>query len=140
MDDAVVALYRATRLAQRISKDDPLDVAQSRVLAAVRRLGPARPSAIAADNHADLSTVSRQIDGLARKGLVRKASDPQDARATLVEVTAEGQGVLSTLVANRTQAIAPAISHWSARDRQRFIALVTRFADDLDAYLTKDDA
>lgn len=138
LDRAVVALYRAARLAQCLTKDDPVDVAQSRLLASVKRLGPTRPSVIASDSHVDLSTASRQVDALVKKGLVEKSTDPQDARAALVQITAEGQSILSRLIANRSQAIAPALAHWSDADRDHLADLLGRFADDLDSYLSQE--
>lgn len=135
----MVSLYRASRLAHRITRDDPLDAAQSRVLVAVKRLGPARPSAIAADIHIDLSTASRQIDGLVRKGLAAKSSDPEDARATLVTVTPAGRRTLTTLLTNRARAIEPAMAGWSASDRRTLERLLTRLADDLETHLSGED-
>ncbi len=140
LEQAVLALYRAARLAQRLTKDDPLDVGQSRLLGSIKRIGPARPSVIAADAHVDLSTASRQVDALVKKGLVRKAPDPQDARATLVQVTADGQRTLRRLVSNRSQAIAPALAHWSDADRDQLTSLLVRLADDLDTYLSQESS
>lgn len=140
LDPAVLALYRAARLAQRLTKDDPLDVGQSRLLASIKRIGPARPSAIAADCHVDLSTASRQVDALVKKGLVAKAPDPEDARATLVRITSEGLHTLRRLVSNRSEAIAAALDEWSDTDRARLTSLLVRLADDLDSHLSRESS
>ncbi|MEI2642645.1 MAG: MarR family winged helix-turn-helix transcriptional regulator [Candidatus Nanopelagicales bacterium] len=131
----VVSLYRATRLVQQLTSDDPLDPAAARVLSSVKRMGPARPSAVAHDNHIDLSTASRHLDALQRHGYISKQSDPQDARASLVTLTAAGRRVMRTLLDNRRRAIAPVFESWTPEDRELLEKLLARFADDLDNHL-----
>lgn len=128
-------LYRAARLAQQLTRDDPLDPAAARMLASVKRLGPVRPSALAQDNHVDLSTASRQLDALLRQGYIDKQADPNDARATLVSLTAGGRRVMKTLLDNRGRAVAPAFKSWSVKDRETLIALLARLGDDLEKHL-----
>lgn len=135
MQSLVVSLYRAARLAQQLTRDDPLDPAAARMLVSVKRLGPVRPSAIAHDNHIDLSTASRQLDALVRHGYVDKQADPDDARASLVSLTSAGRRVLKTLLDNRGRAIAPVFTTWSVADRETLQELLARLADDLESHL-----
>jgi DNA-binding MarR family transcriptional regulator len=139
LDVGVAALYRAARSAQVLATGDPLEFAASRILGAVGRRGPVRPSAVAHESHVDLSTASRHIDTLVRQGLVAKSADPDDARASLVEVTAQGRAVLDVLLANRSAAIAPALADWPDRDRSQLVSLLVRLADDLDDLILKED-
>ena len=127
LEAAVLALYRAARCAQVLATDDPLDPGSSRILASVVRLGPVRPSTVAQENH---------IDALVRRGLVAKSADPDDARAALVEATADGHDVLQVLLANRSAAIGSALAGWSGRDRRALARLLVRLADDLDDLIT----
>jgi DNA-binding MarR family transcriptional regulator len=139
LDVGVAALYRAARSAQVLATGDPIELGASRILSAVVRRGPVRPSVVAHESHLDLSTASRHIDTLVRQGLVAKSADPDDARASLVEATAQGRAVLDVLLANRSAAIAPALAAWSERDRGRLISLLVRLADDLDELILKED-
>lgn len=138
LESAVVSLYKAARCAQVLTTDDVLDPAMGRVLISVVRLGPARPSVIAQENHIDLSTASRHIDALLRQGLVLKSVDPGDARASLVEVSPEGRDVMKAMVANRTRAIEPALVGWSKRDRKQLVSLLVRLAHDLDRLIQQE--
>ncbi|WP_108261998.1 MarR family winged helix-turn-helix transcriptional regulator [Mangrovicoccus ximenensis] len=63
----------------------------------------------------ETSGVVRVLDGLGRRGLLRRVEDPSDRRAKLVELTAEGQAmgervdrVARTLRARLLQAVDPA--------------------------------
>lgn len=128
----MLALYRAARCAQVLSTGDPLDPGLSRVIITVARLGRVRPSAIAAANHIDFSTVSRHVDALARTGLVAKGPDPDDARACLVELTDAGRDVIDAMLTNRTRAVEPALASWDPAERGQLIRLLVRLAHDLD--------
>ncbi|UWP83427.1 MarR family winged helix-turn-helix transcriptional regulator [Dactylosporangium fulvum] len=88
--------------------------------------GPFRLSALAADVSVDLSTVSRQVAALENAGLVRRASDPSDRRASLVEVTELGSEVFAE---NRERWLAiwdELLGDWTHEERQIFADLFTR--------------
>jgi DNA-binding MarR family transcriptional regulator len=55
------------------------------------RTGPLRPSALAASLAVSLPTASDAVGTLEAKGLVRRARDLQDGRATTVHLTDEGR-------------------------------------------------
>ena len=82
-----------------------------------------------------MSTASRHLDALQRHGYISKQSDPQDARASLVTLTAAGRRVMRTLLDNRRRAIAPVFESWTPEDRELLEKLLARFADDLDNHL-----
>ncbi len=132
LEHGVLALYRAARCAEVLSRGDTVDPGLSRILISVARQGRVRPSAIAQDNHIDVSTASRHVDALVKQGFVAKAPDPDDARACLVELTASGREVIEAMLRNRTAAVEPALDAWSAGDRQQLVALLVRLAQDLD--------
>ena len=93
--------------------------------------GPFRLSALAADVSLDLSTVSRQVAALEGAGLVRRASDPSDKRASLVEVTELGGEVFAE---NRDRWLAiweDLLSGWTPRQRQEFATLFTRLNESI---------
>jgi len=53
--------------------------------------GPLTMSALAEAEQVRRPTITRLIDGLERRGLVRRVSDPADGRVQLVEATAAGK-------------------------------------------------
>ncbi len=140
LETGVLSLYKAARCAQVLATGDPLDQGLSKILITVVRLGPVRPSAVAQENHIDVSTASRHIDALARRGLVAKSTDPDDARACLVEVTDEGSDVMREMLANRARAVEPALASWSRRDRKQLVTLLARLAHDLDELIAEENA
>ena len=93
--------------------------------------GPFRLSVLAVDVSLDLSTVSRQVAALESAGLVRRAQDPTDRRASLVEVTAQGREVFA---ANRDRWLAiwkDLLAGWSPEERQIFADLFTQLNQSL---------
>lgn len=57
-----------------------------------------RLSEIAAHTSADLSTISRVIDGLLRRGLVQRDRAPEDARAVAISLTGEGRVLTEKII------------------------------------------
>ncbi|WP_255782173.1 MarR family transcriptional regulator [Dactylosporangium sp. AC04546] len=93
--------------------------------------GPFRLSTLAADVSLDLSTVSRQVAALEQAGLVRRAQDPSDRRASLVEITELGTEVFTE---NRDRWIATwqeLLAGWTPEERQIFAALFTQLNQSL---------
>lgn len=70
---------------------------QWNVLAALAQEKLANPSAVAEFLQADGAAVSRLLDALERKELVKRSMDPADRRAVLVELTASGQALIPKL-------------------------------------------
>ncbi len=97
--------------------------------------GPMRASDLAEQLCADPSTVSRQVAGLVKAGLIERQADPHDGRASILVVTASGQARLAALMELRGQLFAPLISHWSAADRRTFFTLLDDFAGQLTTTL-----
>ncbi|GGL04990.1 MarR family winged helix-turn-helix transcriptional regulator [Mangrovihabitans endophyticus] len=83
--------------------------------------------------------ITRQLHQLERRALVRRVTDPQDQRARLVELTAEGSGTVERYMQGVLGWFAEAIADWSEADRDEFGRLLGRFADDVAARLAKLD-
>lgn len=93
--------------------------------------GPSRLSALAADVCLDLSTVSRQVAALESAGLVCRAPDPSDKRASLVEVTELGREVFAE---NRERWLTTwheLLAGWSPQQRRLFAELFTRLNESI---------
>jgi DNA-binding MarR family transcriptional regulator len=109
-----------------------LDRAAYAALCRVREAGPLRLSELAARMGVDASTASRQVQQLERTGLVGRVGDPDDRRASLLELTAEGDRVLTRMRQARRASLDQVLAGWSAADRRTLAALLTRLVDDLE--------
>ncbi|MYW89533.1 MarR family transcriptional regulator [Amycolatopsis rubida] len=83
--------------------------------------------------------VTRQVQGLESRGLVRRVADPDDQRARLIELTPRGTAATERYVAVIEGWFAEAMSGWSAEDRQVLDRLLTRLVEDLTARLSELD-
>jgi DNA-binding MarR family transcriptional regulator len=75
--------------------------------------------------------VTRQVQELERRGLVRRIADPSDRRASLIEPTEDGAAATDRYTATMVGFFTDAISHWSAEDRADLGRLLKRFAADV---------
>lgn len=101
--------------------------------------GAHRPAQLAAAMHLSAAGTSRLIESLAQAGLVARAADPTDARATLVGLTASGVEFSRHLVRIGDTLADDLLRGWSADDRTALAHLVHRFADAVDARAHRDD-
>ncbi|MCA1218338.1 MarR family winged helix-turn-helix transcriptional regulator [Streptomyces sp. 8L] len=84
--------------------------------------------------------VTRQVQQLERRGLVRRIGDPDDRRVSLIEPTDEGAGAADRYARTLIGWFAGAVAHWSDQDRRDLGRLLTRLADDVTAHLADLDA
>lgn len=97
---------------------------------------PLRVSDVAETIHSDVSTVSRQVAGLTRSGFVDRTPDPDDGRAQLLTLTPAGRDVIATARHLRDEWLARLVAEWSEDDVAAFAALLGRFGDSLQDYLS----
>ncbi|WP_239522324.1 MarR family winged helix-turn-helix transcriptional regulator [Geodermatophilus sabuli] len=88
----VAVSARLTRLYGRVlgQLDIPLTFRQHRTLMRVHQ-GHRSMAALAAFGNLTLPTVSESVDALVRRGLMRRAENPDDRRSTLLELTPLGE-------------------------------------------------
>src|SRR5271157_4453641 len=81
----------------------PWDItpAHLRALRMLKRHGTVRLSVLSDHLHIAPRSTTEVVDALESRGLVRRRADPDDRRATLVEVTEQGAGVLEAIRAAR---------------------------------------
>ncbi|WP_405807250.1 MarR family winged helix-turn-helix transcriptional regulator [Streptomyces sp. NBC_01187] len=79
--------------------------------------------------------VTRQVNELTRRGLVRRVTDPLDQRARLIEATSEGSSATDRYLRVVLGWFAEALADWPDQDRQDLGRLLGRFADDLSTHL-----
>ncbi|MFD6392735.1 MarR family winged helix-turn-helix transcriptional regulator [Nocardia sp. NPDC055029] len=137
IDSIALQLVRLHRLRDRslaqIKDRSGIDPAGFVVLFRLVCDGPMRSGALADAVHSDASTVSRQVAQLVERGLVVRAADPDDGRATVLQVTDYGRETAERIRTRRRESVAIVTENWSDADRATFAALLARFVDDYDA-------
>lgn len=76
-------------------------------------------------------TVTKLIKDLEDRGLVDRAPDEQDGRASFVSLTMEGRRVAQAIGRARVDALANVLEAWSEDDLERFAALFDRLRADM---------
>jgi DNA-binding MarR family transcriptional regulator len=100
-------------------------------LGTVMRRGPIRVSRLAEELMLDASTTSRHVRHLETAGLLARAPDPEDQRATLLTVTPQGMDYLRQGMLRRSRAVRAATSAWPESDLTTLTTLLNRLTDDL---------
>jgi DNA-binding MarR family transcriptional regulator len=120
------------RMRQR-QPGDEVDPATVPVLHVLSCTGAIRLSDLAQRMHLDASTVSRHARQLEERGLVSRTGDPDDRRASRVEITDLGSSALATSFEQRKKLIGQTMAGWSGQELQTLQQLASRFVDDLNA-------
>ncbi|MGW4291200.1 MarR family winged helix-turn-helix transcriptional regulator [Streptomyces sp. NPDC004673] len=79
--------------------------------------------------------VTRQVQGLERRGLVHRVADPHDRRASLIEPTPEGAQAANRYATSLVGWFSEAIAGWSDEERADLGRLLGRLVDDVTAHL-----
>jgi DNA-binding MarR family transcriptional regulator len=109
------------------------------VLAALASDGPSRLTALAAATGIAQPAMTQLVGRMEREGLVVRLIDPEDARATLVDVTDAGRTLRAELHQSLNGRMAELLDGLSADD-QATLALAMRVAMPLLQQLTRDAA
>ncbi|MHA7208438.1 MarR family winged helix-turn-helix transcriptional regulator [Arthrobacter sp. MDT1-65] len=104
------------------------------ILTLLQREGSLRATDIATSIGVGKPSVSRQLAGLERLGLVSRQLDPSDARSQRVLLTARGQQQLATAQAGRRSAFTALMNSWDPEDVETLGLLIAR----LNSTYTKD--
>ena len=96
--------------------------------------GPLRLSTLAGSVLLDVSTVSRQVQELEHSGWVVRERDPQDGRASLFRLTAQGQSVLDAGHEARSRALRQMLADWTDDQRHTLAEQLGRFNDAIAAF------
>src|SRR5688500_17905747 len=101
-EDAVMGtlMTLGRRMRQRMP-EDTLDFSVVPVLKVLGTCGAMRLSALAEALELDASTVSRHVKQLEDRGFLGRTSDPEDGRASRIEVTAAGRDALLDHISRR---------------------------------------
>lgn len=104
----------------------PLTVPQMRLLVLVATDGR-RVGTVAEDLGVNQSNASRLVDRLERQGLVTRAPDPQDGRASLVQATEAGHRALDSVDAHRLDALRSVLGRMDADQRAGAVQAILAF-------------
>jgi DNA-binding MarR family transcriptional regulator len=107
------------------------------VLYVLADCGPLRVSGLAERLGTDPSTTSRQTGELVKRDLLRKLPDPDDRRASLLDVTEAGHAVVASMKQRRHEHLARAVEGFGDDDLDVFTELLSRFADGLERARTE---
>jgi DNA-binding MarR family transcriptional regulator len=128
----VVALLTVGRRLRSRLPEGHLDPAQMFVLHHVLARGSPRVSELAACMGLDASTASRHVRQLEHGGLLARAGDPDDRRASQLRLTPRGRAALDQAMRARAALVDRALADWPGADRAALTTLMTRLADGLD--------
>ncbi|MEU9166625.1 MarR family winged helix-turn-helix transcriptional regulator [Streptomyces sp. NPDC048420] len=86
-----------------------------------------RATDLAAHYALDKSTVSRQVAGLERAGLIERRTDPDDHRVQVLHLTEAGRDILGQVTVSRRAAVGERLAEWSEEDLERFAGYLVRY-------------
>jgi DNA-binding MarR family transcriptional regulator len=84
--------------------------------------GPARISDLARLEGVTQPAMTGLVNRLETEGMVRRAADPTDARAALVELTDSGRGFVEARRAERVRLLSDRVQRLPAEDRRAILA------------------
>ena len=126
-----VALVRVHRQLRLRSVND-VTPTQASALARIEQNGPLRLGVLAQLEGTTAATMCRVIESLERRELIVRVTDPDDGRASLVELSREGGTLLAELRTRSTQALRTALAELSVVDREtvaRAIPVLERLSE-----------
>ncbi len=106
------------------------------VLEAILHKGPLTAGALGRKVLLTSGSMTAAVDRLERRGLVARAGDPSDRRASLVRLTASGDRLIRRLFADHRRDMERAVSGLRAREAASLAALLRklgRAAEELDS-------
>jgi len=122
----------------RQSRKAGLTAQQARLLcsAARRRAGLGE---IADALHCDRSNVSRLLDRVTRRGLAYRAPDSRDGRVSVLELSPDGQALVSSFEADLAARLGRLIADWPAEKRRAAAATLAALIDAITRDLAEED-
>ena len=100
--------------------------------------GPQRLGLLASAFGLDPSTISRQVQDLERAGLAFRQKDPNDGRASILDLTPHGRDVLEPTRNHRRARLRKALADWPESDftvMARLLRQLNASMDRLDGHL-----
>jgi DNA-binding MarR family transcriptional regulator len=105
--------------ALRHSGTTALSPSQVSALASVDEFGPLRISALASLESVGAPVATRVVASLEEVGLLKRTDDPEDKRASLVELSTHGRSVLAALWSERISGLSSRMERLTPTERSR---------------------
>jgi DNA-binding MarR family transcriptional regulator len=117
-DLAVQLIVGSSRLIRLAARESPSSVprALARALAVIAEMGEPRIGDIAAADRISQPTATNLVQKLEERGWVERASDPHDARAVRIRITAAGRRAQDEFRQTAADALAPRLALLDAHD------------------------
>src|ERR1700756_1897824 len=139
-EDIAAALdLGAALLSRRVAQGRGLSLAARGVLGSLEEAGPTRLTALAAASGVSQPAMTQLVGRLERDGLVVRLIDPDDARATLVDITGAGRALRAELHEAQNDHLAELLETLSRED-EATLGLAMRVALPLMQRLTQQAA
>jgi DNA-binding MarR family transcriptional regulator len=113
-----LVMFRLTR-ALRHESSTALSPTQVSALASVDEFGPLRISGLAALESVGAPVATRTVASLEELNLLKRTDDPEDKRASLVELSDHGRAVLAELWSERTIGLSSRLEQLTPAERNR---------------------
>jgi DNA-binding MarR family transcriptional regulator len=126
------ALRDVVMAARRQSTGSAHDKSVVALLAHLTMVGPLRGGDLAERACLDASTVSRHLRALESDGYLVRTPDPEDGRATLLQVTKAGERVVAEARQQRLVMLSEAVADWAEKDVATLTRLTQRLAESLE--------
>jgi DNA-binding MarR family transcriptional regulator len=114
----------------RASRAHGLTAQQAELICAVLR--PAPVGALATTLRCDQSNVTRLVDRAAKRGLLRRRSDQEDGRVTVVELSPKGRKLAERFISTLESQLTELLAEWPDRHQQDIIGALNQISDALD--------
>lgn len=118
-----LALYRLTR-AMRKEGSHHLTASELSALTTLEDQGPVRISRLAQLESIDPSVATRLVANLEADGLFLRRTDPDDGRASVIDLSTKGRRILREVWEERTRTLALRLERLSAKDLQAINAAI----------------
>lgn len=116
-EDLVTTAARVVRWVPKSTTTD-LSLSAVRLLARLSDNGPTRISDLAVAENCSQPTITNHVKKLESAGYVQRRSDPRDARAWMIELTAQGRDQLAEMRHSIGTRVMPMIAALSRRDQK----------------------
>ncbi|HEY5104232.1 MAG TPA: MarR family transcriptional regulator [Acidimicrobiales bacterium] len=117
--DAARLRYVLVRMMRTLRRDSKSNLSPSLIsaLATLEEFGPLRISALATHESIDPSVATRVVASLESQGLSERKDDPEDKRASLVDLSDVGRKTLEVLWSERTIGLSSRLERLTTEER-----------------------
>jgi DNA-binding MarR family transcriptional regulator/GNAT superfamily N-acetyltransferase len=113
--------------------DSAFSLTEARVLYEIKQRGTATASEIGRDLGLDAGYLSRMLRGFHKRGLIRKDSSPDDARQTLLAMTAAGRKAFAPLEAQSDRDVAAMLGRIVESEQDRLVGAMQTIENLIEA-------